>query len=236
MFIKYPRTESVHQLEEKGIFLSELIDNENPLIIEEKMDGTQVGIRFSENGEPCLQSRGQWVGNEPEFSLLKQWLYTHLDELRELLGSRYILFGEWLYFKHSIFYDQLPDYFMEYDLYDTKDGYFLSTARRHELLKNFPFICSVHVMGSQTRFDKEALEEMISNSSFISEQAFEQLNKMSQQFTEASRMMEGLYLKWENSECVLGRYKWTRQSFIDFVCSQRHWSKNLKVVNQILPT
>jgi hypothetical protein len=45
-----------------------------------------------------------------------------------------VLYGEWLYAKHTIFYDRLPQYFLEFDVLDLESDAFLSTARRRELL------------------------------------------------------------------------------------------------------
>ena len=44
----------------------------------------------------------------------------------DVLGDRYILYGEWLYAKHTVFYNSLPHYFLEYDLLDRFPGQFLS--------------------------------------------------------------------------------------------------------------
>jgi len=48
------------------------------------------------------------------------------------------MYGEWLYAKHTIYYDQLPAYFLEFDVLDMQIGEFLSTARRRELLAGLP--------------------------------------------------------------------------------------------------
>ena len=58
----------------------------------------------------------------------------------ELLGSRYVLYGEWLFAKHTVFYDRLPHYFMEFDILDTTNGEFLSTELRHLRLKDSPVV------------------------------------------------------------------------------------------------
>ena len=47
----------------------------------------------------------------------------HNDSLYEILDQDTILFGEWLYAKHSISYNNLPDYFLAFDLYNKKKSY-----------------------------------------------------------------------------------------------------------------
>ena len=90
--------------------------------VEEKVDGANAAISFSRDGQMLLQSRGHYLtGGEREkhFNLFKQWAYTHAGTFWEVLGDseallrlrkhdakqqsadRYILYGEWLYAKHT---------------------------------------------------------------------------------------------------------------------------------------
>lgn len=56
------------------------------------------------------------------------------------------MYGEWLYAKHTVYYDELTHYFMEFDLFDREKNAFLSTKKRRELLSGYPFIVSVLVL------------------------------------------------------------------------------------------
>src|SRR5262245_1610883 len=101
------------------------------LVVEEKLDGANAGLRFGPGGELLLQSRGHFLTGghrERHFDLFKQWATTHAGALREALGDRYALYGEWLYAKHTIFYDRLPHYFLEFDVLDLQRDVFLSTS------------------------------------------------------------------------------------------------------------
>jgi ATP-dependent RNA circularization protein (DNA/RNA ligase family) len=101
--------------------------------VEEKVDGANAAISFSPDGQMLLQSRGHYLtGGEREkhFNLFKQWAYSHAGTFWEVLGDRYILYGEWLYAKHTVFYDSLPHYFLEFDVLDVEQQQFLSTQRR----------------------------------------------------------------------------------------------------------
>src|SRR5262249_1702859 len=89
--------------------------------VEEKLDGANAGISFDANGRLWLQSRGHFLtggSREKHFDLFKRWAHTHADALRSVLGTRYVLYGEWLYAKHTLFYDRLPHYFLEVDVLD----------------------------------------------------------------------------------------------------------------------
>jgi atypical dual specificity phosphatase len=44
------------------------------------------------------------------------------------------IYGEWMNFSHSIFYDQLPDLFIAYDIWSVEDNKFLSPDKVEELL------------------------------------------------------------------------------------------------------
>src|SRR5512138_1661040 len=112
-FLKYPRTahiegsrlqsgdedlDSVRWSELSGRFL----------VIEEKIDGANAALSFDDEGRLLLQSRGHYLvggAREKHFALFKTWATTHQRLLHERLQSRYVVYGEWLYAKHTVFYD-----------------------------------------------------------------------------------------------------------------------------------
>ena len=70
------------------------------LVVEEKVDGANAGLSFSEQGELLLQSRGHYLTGgygERHFALFKQWAHHHSPLFREVIGHRYVVYGEWLY-------------------------------------------------------------------------------------------------------------------------------------------
>src|SRR5437667_7480478 len=146
--IKYPRTPHLEGSryqpgdEDLGGVAFELIRGRN-LVVEEKLDGSNCAISFSEAGELRLQSRGHYLMGGPrerQFSLLKSWCTRHRDAFWQVLGPRYIIYGEWMYAKHTIFYDALPHYFLEFDVLDRESSVFLSTERRATLLAGLPIV------------------------------------------------------------------------------------------------
>ena len=143
--LKYPRTRHVEgsrlQLGDKGDDkpIAELRDQF--LTVEEKVDGANCGISFHSDGKPRLQSRGHFLAGgyrERHFDLLKTWASVHAPRLFEVLGTRYVMYGEWMYAKHTVFYDQLAHYFLEFDIFDCEAQRFLSTAARRDLLNGHP--------------------------------------------------------------------------------------------------
>jgi hypothetical protein len=142
-FIKYPRTP--HLFGSRGTDDDKHLDHKaseafiaNPsLVVEEKLDGTNVGIHFTSAGRMVLQCRGHEIteGMHPQYDLFKQWTSVKRPMLADLLGGQYILYGEWLYAKHSVHYRKLPHYFFEFDIYDKDVGRFLDLTARLRLLE-----------------------------------------------------------------------------------------------------
>lgn len=250
---KYPRTRHIegsrlqpgdHDL--KAVPFSAL--RGQPLVVEEKLDGANAGLSFSADGTLRLQSRGHFLtggAREKHFALFKTWAQTHQRVFFERLGARYVVYGEWLYAKHTIFYDALPHLFMEFDVLDLDADVFLSTPRRRELLSGLPFV-SVPVLheGSLARLD--ALTDLVARSLYksadwkraLADAARERdmsLELVHQQ-TDLSDDAEGLYVKLERDGVVEGRFKWIRPSFLTAVVdSGSHWLRRPILPNQLAP-
>ncbi|MEL6110751.1 MAG: RNA ligase family protein, partial [Planctomycetota bacterium] len=104
-FTKYPRTPhlfgSKGTADDKHLGEVESIEliSDPTLIVEEKIDGTNVGIHFTETGEMVLQCRGHLIteGMHPQYDLFKQWAAVQRNVLESKLEDRFILFGEWVF-------------------------------------------------------------------------------------------------------------------------------------------
>lgn len=217
------------------------------LVVEEKVDGANAAISFAPDGSLLLQSRGHFLTGGPRerhFTLFKQWAHVHADAMRPVLGSRYVLYGEWLYAKHTICYDLLPHYFMEFDVLDTEMDAFLSTPRRRELLAGLP-ISSVRVLHEGPLLRARDLVAMIGESAFISDDHLDRLRQQCEQLgldgdqvlreTDQSPIMEGLYIKAEQDGVVTGRYKYIRASFLAaVVAAEGHWLNKPIVPNRLI--
>lgn len=218
------------------------------LVVEEKMDGANTAISFDESGNLLLQSRGHYLtGGEREkhFTLFKQWAHTNRELLWKLLSDRFIAYGEWLYAKHTIFYNRLPHYWLEFDVFDREEEVFLSTKRRTELFRNSPIV-SVRVLHSGYLQKQSELARLHGLSCFIGEDHMAQLRNLSEsqnlsadraiKETDPSNEMEGLYIKVEEDEIVKQRYKFIRTSFLTSVlASDSHWLNRPIIPNQLIP-
>lgn len=216
------------------------------LIVEEKCDGANSAISFDKNGSLLLQSRGHYLTGgyrERHFNLLKQWANVHQTAFYDVLGSRYIMYGEWMYAKHTVFYDKLPHYFLEFDILDRETGRFLDTPARHAMLLDLPVV-SVPVLKNGTFKNLSDLRDLIGQSCFIKDGHIEFLKEYCIQNgedaekrcgeTDPTNLMEGLYIKIETGGEVTERLKFVRASFLQCVeLSNSHWLSRPIIPNQL---
>jgi hypothetical protein len=216
------------------------------VVVEEKLDGANAGLRFDASGRLLLQSRGHFLTGgvrEKHFDLFKQWATAQSWCLWERLGERYAVFGEWLYAKHTVFYDALPHYFLEFDVIDLDGGDFLSTQNRRELFQGLP-VASVPVLYEGPATTLDDLLALIGRSRYKSPAWREHLltacaeqhvgPEQAWKETDESDLMEGLYVKVEEAGRVVARYKWVRASFLTAVLdSGTHWLRRPIVPNRL---
>lgn len=217
-FVKYPRTP--HLFGSKGTDDDKHLGEaeslrflaDPSLIVEEKIDGTNVGIHFGPDGRMALQCRGHLIteGMHPQYDLFKQWASLKRPILDQMLEDRFILFGEWAYARHSVRYRRLPHYFFEFDVFDKTSRAFLDLDQRMALIEGagIPTVPVLH-RGS---LDREMLLALIGPSSYESE--FD--NPLTGRTDD---LMEGLYLRTEAGGIVTGRAKVVRPEFVERVKS-----------------
>ena len=216
------------------------------VVVEEKVDGANAAISFDSQAQLLLQSRGHYLTGGPRerhFNLFKQWAHSHSAALWDVLGDRYILYGEWLYAKHTVFYNYLPHYFLEYDLLDRSSCLFLSTAARKNLLQGLPLAAVPVLLEGKLQSHKQ-LVSLLQQSHFIRSGHIDKLRDIcveqgldadrSIQQTSQSLLMEGLYIKVETSELTVARYKYVRADFLTTILqSESHWLNRPIIPNQL---
>ena len=229
-FVKYPRTphlfgskgtdDDKHLSEPESV---EFIADES-LIVEEKIDGTNVGIHFTMDGKVVLQCRGHLITQGMQYDLFKQWTAVKRSIIEERLEDRYILFGEWLYARHSVHYRQLPHYFFEFDIYDKEAAAFLDLETRLTLLDG----TGVHTVPVLHRgaVGEEELRALVGPSAF--DAAFD--NPLTGRTDD---LMEGLYLRTEAGGVATGRAKLVRPEFVEKVKQSEHWQHQAMVPNRL---
>lgn len=94
---------------------------------QEKVDGANMGVSWTSG--PVIRNRNNilnkgYIKKETpaklQFRSSWNWIHDHNKDIQNLsksLMTPVTIYGEWLYAKHSIFYDKLPDVFLAYDIY-----------------------------------------------------------------------------------------------------------------------
>lgn len=183
------------------------------LVIEEKVDGANLGISFNSEGNIQAQNRGAYLHlpGTGQWKKLGNWLTPRIDTLFEQLSNRYILFGEWCYAQHSVFYDRLPDWFLGFDIYDKQYGRFLSERERDALFEKIR-IAQVPVI-TRGRFTYQEIKKLLSQSKLTSQSA------------------EGIYLRIDQNDWLTQRAKLVQPMFIQSV--EQHWSRSVIKPNRL---
>jgi ATP-dependent RNA circularization protein (DNA/RNA ligase family) len=177
----------------------------NPVVVEEKVDGANLGISFDSDGNLLVQNRGSLLerGTKGQFAPLWTWLTGHEATLFDALENRLILFGEWCYARHSIHYTRLPDWFLAFDVFDKREKRFLSTARRDEIVSSMHLATVPKVTSGVLSLGE--VSRSIGLSSLY------------------EGPMEGVYLRQESESWLIQRAKVVRPEFVEQIGA--HWSK-----------
>lgn len=94
-----------------------------PVVVEEKLDGANVSlwadgsVQVASRGGAGAMDRGGQLGR------LRAWAAERSADLRELLAGGHVLYGEWLWLRHGIGYDRLPDWLVALDLWHPDRGF-----------------------------------------------------------------------------------------------------------------
>ena len=174
------------------------------VLVEEKVDGANLGLSVDSAGSLRAQNRGSFLGTRasPQFQPLWPWLEARRERLVEALGQNLMLFGEWCFAVHSVRYDALPDWFLAFDVYDRQAGRFWSSARRDALVDRLG-LARVPVVA-RGRFSLPEVQKLLAPSRFT------------------HGLMEGLYLRRDRGGFLGARAKLVRAEFVQAI--EEHWS------------
>jgi atypical dual specificity phosphatase len=227
--IKFPRTHHIFDaagtdknkssVTRDDLLLSETEIQEylnTALTIEEKVDGANLGITIDENYNMVYQNRSHYVtyASATQFKGLETWESEHSGDLYRILMSdnnpnRYVLYGEWCYAKHSIKYNDLPDYFLAFDLFDKYQNRFFSRAEFHARLEG----TNISAVPIITTIDCETFDEL--KTSLLN------LLETRSEFTDG--LVEGVYIRKDSEPYLERRCKLVRAEFTQGIVG--HWSK-----------
>lgn len=219
MFHKFPSTPYIEF--QKGTIRKEKVLTEKEIemilsqriYVEEKIDGANLGISFDCEGNLLLQNRGSYLYPplEGQWKVLDGWMKKYENRMFDVLADEYILFGEWCYATHSIYYDSLPDWFVGFDILEKKSNRFLNVPKRN-LMMNQIGISTVPLLGKGA-FTLEQLKQFFGKSRFGNEEC------------------EGIYLRQDGVDYLNYRAKIVRDDFRQNI--DIHWSKKRMTYNKI---
>lgn len=196
--------------------------------VEEKLDGANMGLAVID-GQPLVRNRSHILRKgysarktpaQQQFGRVWTWLHEVDGKVRnyekvllasEIVGSPVTVYGEWLFARHVVEYDALPDLFVAYDLWHQAEGRFLDPFRTKMVLEEAGF--KTPKMWAYNLLWPDLLVPCRDKPSAFSSTA----------------MQEGIYLKSGDGEWGHGRYKMVAPWFR----SDDGWNKRPLVRNTL---
>lgn len=203
-----PRDDKVLKPAEVADFLS------GEVIIEEKVDGANLGLSLGPDGRVRAQSRGNYLApgrSHAQWNLLWPWLAERRDILEDGLSGGLMLFAEWCYARHTVPYDALPDWVLGFDIFELGLRRFWSVDRRNTWLRERSLFSVPEVKRGKVQLKQ--LKSLLTASAV------------------GHVPMEGIYLRRDSSEWLLSRAKVVSAVFKQQI--EEHWTRRSVVPNQL---
>jgi len=213
------RTDKVASEEELQALFSADIQN---ITIEEKVDSANCGMTLLD-GEPVIRNRNKILSKNYEgrktpakmqFSAIWTWFYENKDkfeDLKKILGFMPCVYGEWMYAQHTVQYENLPSWFIPFDVFDYERREYISPLIYRPALEKVGFTIVPKVdLNKVSR--KTLIESRDMNSIFS-----------------PNHRREGIYIKLCDGDKILSRYKMVRNGFIQ----GEHWNKTGLIKNKV---
>ena len=156
--------------------------------------------------------------------------YVDEDKVLQDGLAPYVLYGEWLYAKHSVHYTGLKSWFIPFDLYDIKTGTFVSRtvflkAISQTQLSINPAICVPEDVHGDVGKTLQWVLEMLQSWSALMRKG----EKDGGDHAPRDRV-EGLYFRIDQGDRLMMRSKVVRP---DFIAGEERWGAKEQVANQI---
>lgn len=177
--------------------------------IQEKIDGANCGMAYVD-GHPVLRNRtkilrkGQELKNPSKAQFASAWNWMHQRKrCFERLNSYgpFSIYGEWMIQQHGMVYDNLPDWFIGYDIYDWEKSQFVDPSKATDLAEDAGFEWVPNSFYSYPNVSEPITYK------FIEECA----NLPSWYSTDQIR--EGVVVKVSDGDFITHKFKMVRQGF-----------------------
>ncbi len=181
------------------------------LTVEEKVDGANLGFSIDPS-TGCLrvQNRSHYVDehSHAQFKPVRRFIEKYGEDLWLVLGrsEKMVLYGEWLFARHSIKYERLPSLFLAFDLYDGQTGQFYSRRRFREIMNKTRLSYAREIEVDVENCGLEELRRLVreTNSAYC------------------DGLIEGIYVRADEGDWLRMRGKVVRS---DFIAGNEHWSR-----------
>jgi len=203
----YPRTPYLWRPDQRSVALVAPGEVDSwyteQVLVEEKLDGANVSL-WLEGGSIRAAPRGgrDAMDRARQMGRLRAWTAEHDIQLRPLLANCTAIYGEWLWRRHTVAYDHLPDWLVVLDLWSTGRGFVPAaekTCRVEEQRLCLPPVLFEGVLGS-----RESLEGLMVRSRFGSE------------------TMEGAVLRRDGLRCKVVHHGFSRKTDADWAKDRTH--------------
>ena len=221
-FHKFPRTPHLLWLGESSPREDKLLTRadaedflQHDVVVEEKVDGANLGLSVGPDGRIRAQSRGNYLDpghSHAQWNPLWPWLARREAQLTGRLGQELMLFGEWCYARHTIAYEALPDWFLLFDVFESATGIFWSCDRRNSLAEELGLYTVPRLFYGRLTLQK--ISDLIGPSAV------------------GAPRMEGIYLRRESSVHLFARAKVVSVMFKQQI--EEHWSRRPLIPNKLL--
>lgn len=177
--------------------------------IQEKIDGANCGMTYL-NGHPVVRNRtkilrkGQELKNPSlaQFASSWNWMHEHKSNFSKLAEhGPYSVYGEWMIQQHGMEYDQLPDWFIAYDIYDWEVKEYIDPQKCSIILKECGFEHIPMSWYGDPQLEKPLKYEFI-----------EEIANMKSWYS-SKETREGVIVKCSDGEFVTRKFKMVRQGF-----------------------
>lgn len=220
-WIKYPSTKyfdfSPTIVENKDEFIegkNKTFDINNfvncPIVITVKMDGSNMTMT-----KDHIAARNGWCAKHESFDMAK----AEHAKIKYMIPENLQIFGEWVYAKHSIKYDNLDDYFQVFSIYEKDTHEFLGWDDVEEITENLGFITVPVLYNGIVEKEKHKLTENISElGDYI-------INEFNHEGLVVRSVSSFHYSQFENKVA-----KYVRTNHVQ---TDEHWSKRKMVRNKL---
>ncbi|MBI4625765.1 MAG: RNA ligase family protein [Verrucomicrobia bacterium] len=187
---------------------------QEPVVVEEKVDGANLGLSAGPDGRLRAQSRGNYLAPgrcHAQWNPLWPWLARRERSLVAALGAKLMLFAEWCHARHTIAYEALPDWFMAFDVFEPDTGVYWSVDRRTVLAAELGVSTVPEVFRG--RLALRDVPGLLGKSAL------------------GAVRMEGIYLRREAHGRLLARAKVVGMEFKQQI--EAHWTRRTLVPNRL---